>query len=47
MQAEHYDFVIPNDRRERPAVRRFLAALADPAVRERLTALGFTVPEAE
>lgn len=47
LQAEHYDFVIPNDRRERPAVRRFLAALADPAVRERLTALGFTVPEAE
>jgi putative molybdopterin biosynthesis protein len=37
---EHYDFLLADARRERPAVRAFLAALRDPAVRERIVALG-------
>jgi len=37
---EHYDFLLVENRRERPAVQAFLAALADPAVRERIRALG-------
>lgn len=41
LQEEHYDFVIPKDRRDRPAVRRFLAALEDEAVRAKLRELGF------
>ncbi|MBK1661311.1 molybdopterin biosynthesis protein [Paracraurococcus ruber] len=39
---EQYDFVLPETRADRPAVRAFLAALARPAVRARLQALGFT-----
>jgi putative molybdopterin biosynthesis protein len=38
---EHYDFFLPEARRERPAVRGFLAALASEGVRARLAALGF------
>jgi putative molybdopterin biosynthesis protein len=38
---EHYDFVVPDDRRERPAVRRFVELVADPAVRSELARLGF------
>ena len=37
---EHYDFLLVDRRRERPAVAVFLAALRDPAVRERIRALG-------
>jgi putative molybdopterin biosynthesis protein len=37
---EHYDFLLVESRRERPAVRAFLAALRDPATRERIAALG-------
>jgi putative molybdopterin biosynthesis protein len=37
---EHYDFLIADARRDRPAVQAFLAALRDPAVRERIAALG-------
>src|SRR6516162_1294795 len=37
---EHYDFLLVEARRERPAVRTFIAALADPGVRERIRALG-------
>ncbi len=43
LQEEHYDFVIPKDRHGRPAVQRFLAALEDEAVRDRLRGLGFTI----
>jgi putative molybdopterin biosynthesis protein len=43
LQAEHYDFVIPKARGDRAAVKAFLEVLADPAVRERLHALGFDV----
>jgi putative molybdopterin biosynthesis protein len=37
---EDYDFLLVECRRERPAVRAFLAALDDPAVRDRIRALG-------
>jgi putative molybdopterin biosynthesis protein len=39
---ECYDFLLVERRRDRPAVRAFLAALADPAVRARIMALGMT-----
>ncbi|HEY1545122.1 MAG TPA: molybdopterin biosynthesis protein [Xanthobacteraceae bacterium] len=37
---EHYDFLLVEAKRARPAVQAFLAALHDPAVRARITALG-------
>ena len=37
---EHYDFLVSDARRDRPAVQAFLSALRDPAVRERIAALG-------
>jgi putative molybdopterin biosynthesis protein len=37
---EHYDFLVVDKRRERPAVRAFLAALRDEATRARIAALG-------
>ena len=37
---EHYDFLLVETRRERPAVQTFLAALHDPVVRARIAALG-------
>jgi len=37
---EEYDFLLVEARRERPAVRAFLAALHDEATRERIRALG-------
>jgi putative molybdopterin biosynthesis protein len=37
---EHYDFLVVEERRERPAVQAFLAALRDEATRERIRALG-------
>ena len=39
---EHYDFLIVESHRDRPAVQAFLAALAEPQVRERIAALGMT-----
>jgi putative molybdopterin biosynthesis protein len=42
---EHYDFLLPENRRERPAVRAFLDALADDAVRQRIRALGMRMPD--
>ncbi len=41
LQEEHYDFVIPAARRDRPAVRRFVEALETPEVAEALRAMGF------
>jgi putative molybdopterin biosynthesis protein len=43
LQEEHYDFVIPASRLERPAVKRFIAALQEPDIREQLAKLGFRV----
>jgi putative molybdopterin biosynthesis protein len=37
---EHYDFLVAETRRERPAVQAFLAALHDEATRARIIALG-------
>ncbi|MDO8877828.1 MAG: molybdopterin biosynthesis protein [Pseudolabrys sp.] len=37
---EHYDFLVVESRRDRPAVRAFLAALRDEATRSRIAALG-------
>jgi putative molybdopterin biosynthesis protein len=37
---EHYDFLLVEARREHDAVKAFLAALRDPAVREKISALG-------
>jgi putative molybdopterin biosynthesis protein len=39
---EHYDFLIVDKRRDRPAVQAFLAALQDEKTRERIRALGMT-----
>ena len=38
---ERFDFMIPKDRLERPAVRAFLEILGDPATRKTLRARGF------
>jgi len=43
---EQYDFLVVEARRERPAVRAFLAALKDPATREQICALGMRPAEA-
>jgi putative molybdopterin biosynthesis protein len=43
---EEYDFLLVESRRERPAVQAFLAALRDPAVREKIRALGMTPADA-
>ena len=43
VQHEHYDFVVPKARLQRPPVRRFRALLDDPSVREALAGLGFTI----
>lgn len=45
LKAEHYDFVVPHSRLQGPAVRRFIALLQEPAVREELRALGFRPAE--
>jgi putative molybdopterin biosynthesis protein len=41
MQAERYDFAIPEPRRTRPAVARFIAMLDAPQTRAALAAMGF------
>jgi NAD(P)-dependent dehydrogenase (short-subunit alcohol dehydrogenase family) len=41
MQEEHYDFVVPKARAARPAVLAFILLLQEPALRQRLVALGF------
>jgi len=41
LQAEHYDFIIPKSRSQRPPVLRFLSLLRDPALRSALSQLGF------
>ena len=37
---EHYDFLVVESRRQRPAVQGFLAALQDESVRARIRAIG-------
>jgi putative molybdopterin biosynthesis protein len=41
LQEEHYDFLLPVARTERPGVRRFCELLQDPELVARLAALGF------
>jgi putative molybdopterin biosynthesis protein len=43
---EHYDFLLVERRRNRPAVQAFLAALGDPAVRDQIRARGMRPTEA-
>jgi len=43
LQEEHYDFVVPKARLERPAVRMFCELLKDAGIRQQLSALGFCV----
>ena len=40
LSPEHYDFLLVENRRGRPAVQAFLAALRSEPVRERIRALG-------
>lgn len=42
VQHEHYDFVVPLSRIDRPPVRRFRALLTEPDLRAALSELGFT-----
>ena len=42
---EHYDFLVIETRRDRPAVKAFLAALAEPETRKRIESLGMTPAE--
>jgi putative molybdopterin biosynthesis protein len=42
---EHYDFLVLDRHRTRPAVQAFLAALAEPNARQRIMALGMNLPE--
>ncbi len=41
LREEHYDFVIPTSRRDRPAVRRFVEAMESAAVGQSLRGMGF------
>ena len=43
---EDYDFLLVERRRDRPAVRAFLAALHDEATREKIRALGMRPADA-
>jgi putative molybdopterin biosynthesis protein len=45
LSPEHYDFLLVEGRRERPAAQAFLAVLVDPAVRARIAALGMRFSE--
>jgi putative molybdopterin biosynthesis protein len=40
LSPEHYDFLVVDERRDRPAVQAFFAALRDEATRQRIRALG-------
>jgi putative molybdopterin biosynthesis protein len=40
LSPESYDFLLPDGRREKPAVRAFISALTDETVKERIRALG-------
>jgi len=41
LQEEHYDFIVPKARLERPAVKAFRTLLTDRTVQEQLSQLGF------
>ena len=43
LQEEHYDFVIPRGRRDRPAVKAFVELVSQDQTRKALAELGFLV----
>jgi putative molybdopterin biosynthesis protein len=43
LQDEHYDFVVPKLRLDRPAVGAFRAVLEDSSMRQMLSAAGFGI----
>jgi len=45
MQDEHYDFVVPQSRLDRPAVRAFCQLIANPEIRGDLFSMGFPFSE--
>jgi putative molybdopterin biosynthesis protein len=45
LSPESYDFLLPDGRREKPAVRAFISALTDETVKERIRALGLRPDE--
>jgi putative molybdopterin biosynthesis protein len=46
LSPEHYDFLVVERRRERPAVQAFLAALHDEKTREKIRAIGMRPADA-
>jgi putative molybdopterin biosynthesis protein len=46
LSPEHYDFLLVESRKDRPAVQAFLAALREPATRARIAALGMKPADA-
>jgi len=44
VQLEEYDFLVPSDRQDRPAVHAFRELLSDPEIRRQLAEMGFTTP---
>jgi putative molybdopterin biosynthesis protein len=46
LQEEHYDFVVPRSREQRPVVQRLLALLRDPRVRSHLETLSLMTTDA-
>jgi putative molybdopterin biosynthesis protein len=45
LREEQYDFVVPRQRRDRPAVQAFVELLAGPATRRALAGMGFHPPQ--
>lgn len=45
VREEHYDFAVPKDHLERPAVKAFRSLLHEPDIRRRLTDMGFRLEE--
>ena len=41
LRDEHYDFIVPKSRQQRPAVRAFQSLLSEPIIQQRLAELGF------
>lgn len=46
LQEEHYDFVVPHSREQRPVIQRLLTLLRDPGVRSHLEALSLKTNDA-
>jgi putative molybdopterin biosynthesis protein len=44
-QEEHFDFIVPSNRKDRSAVQSFIASLNEKATRQKLLEMGFRFPE--